>query len=301
MELALNQILHLFIPRESNNHKAKILHSKSLLVLLIGIFVYQIFVSTLSTHPVSVLGYAANISPSDVINLTNQKRKEAGLTQLSYSEQLTKAAQAKATDMINRDYWSHVAPDGTQPWKFFADQGYKYKYAGENLARDFRDPKSTVDAWMSSSSHRENLLSTRYKEIGIAVIEGDLLGHDTTIVVQLFGTKLSDTSKSITTVSASDVAPGKQVVENQLAVSPAPVVSGAALAFDGKSQQVSSFDATKYGSLLLTVVLGSIIFIDAFIVWKQKIPRISGRAFAHLSFFGMIVTIIVIMKAGNII
>ena len=37
---------------------------------------------------------------------------------------------------------------------------------------------------MNSPSHKENILSSKYKEIGIGVIEGNLAGVDTTIIVQ---------------------------------------------------------------------------------------------------------------------
>ena len=94
--------------------------------------------------------------------------------------------------MIDRDYWAHVAPDGTQPWKFFTSFGYKYRYAGENLARDFSNASSAMDAWMNSPTHKENILNPKYKEIGIGVVEGDLAGTDTTIIVQFFGATYAD-------------------------------------------------------------------------------------------------------------
>src|SRR5262249_8899486 len=46
-----------------------------------------------------------------------------------------------------------------------------------------------VDAWMASPSHRDNLMKPTYREVGFAVVNGNLLGEDTTLVVQMFGTK----------------------------------------------------------------------------------------------------------------
>lgn len=125
---------------------------------------------------VRILGYAANISSTEIVSLTNQKRTEAGVSSLIYNLQLEQAARQKGQDMIENDYWAHVAPDGTEPWVFFVDAGYKYRYAGENLARDFSNPQDAINAWMASPSHKDNLLSDKYKEIGIAVVEGDLGG-----------------------------------------------------------------------------------------------------------------------------
>src|SRR3972149_6841730 len=190
---AIEHLAHLFIPRQSNNHKAKLLHSSSITTLVLFLALFQLTISFLPGLGVKVLGYAANFSPDEVIRLTNEKRVQAGLSPLSTSSVLSQAAQAKGADMLNKDYWAHVSPDGTQPWYFFTNFGYKYRYAGENLAIDFQDPTSAVEAWMASPSHKENMLSGKYREIGIAVIEGDLAGVDTTTVLQFFATNLVDT------------------------------------------------------------------------------------------------------------
>jgi len=184
---------HFFLPGTSNNHRAKILHPSSFIAIKIILIVFQLGIFIAPRTPFNkILGYAANISPSEVIRLTNEKRVQAGLSPLQENGSLSQAAQAKGADMLVKGYWAHVAPDGTQPWFFFANAGYKYRFAGENLARDFTNPNSTVDAWMASASHRENLLSPNYKEIGIGVVEGNLAGADTTIVVQFFGTRYGD-------------------------------------------------------------------------------------------------------------
>jgi len=90
--------------------------------------------------------------------------------------------------MFAKDFWAHIAPDGTTPWKFILDSGYKYLYAGENLAKDFQTSDDVVAAWMASKmGHRENILNTHYNEIGVAVVNGTLGGFQTTLVVQMFG------------------------------------------------------------------------------------------------------------------
>src|SRR3989344_8481927 len=180
--------LHLFLPHTHNNHKAKLLHHRSLLILL-GIFVMaQSALSIIGSTPSNVLSYASFISPSTVIELTNKERRIVGLPALKENGKLDRAAVAKAADMIARDYWAHNAPDGTEPWTFILNSGYSYLHAGENLARDFRDPASVVTAWMKSASHKANLISPKYQDIGVAVVDGKLNGVETTLVVQMFGT-----------------------------------------------------------------------------------------------------------------
>ena len=60
---------------------------------------------------------------------------------------------------------------------FIEQEGYQYIYAGENLAVDFSESSEVIEAWFDSPSHRENLLSHNYSEIGFAVINGELKGR----------------------------------------------------------------------------------------------------------------------------
>src|SRR4030066_762830 len=169
---------HLFIPHESNNQKAKLLHSRSLLLIAVGLVAFQLILGFAGKAFPKVLGYAANISPAEVIRLTNAQRAANGLSALSENSSLDGAALAKGNDMLAKGYWAHFAPDGTSPWSFFLSFGYKYKYAGENLARDFGDAGSAVSAWMNSPTHRDNIMNPNYREIGIGVVEGNLAGTE---------------------------------------------------------------------------------------------------------------------------
>ena len=122
MKLALT-ISHFFYPQYSNNQRAKILHHSYLGIIILVITLFQSLLYLASSPGAKILGYAANIAPSEVISLTNTKRTEEGLNTLQYSEVLTLAATQKAQHMIDKDYWAHVAPDGTEPWEFFQNVG----------------------------------------------------------------------------------------------------------------------------------------------------------------------------------
>ena len=287
---------HLFIPHHTNNQKAKLLHSSSLMVLSLLLILFQFGLKLGSGVMPQIWGYAANISVEEVVRLTNEKRAENGLSPLSMNQQLVSGATAKGADMLARDYWAHVAPDGTQPWKFFTDAGYKYRYAGENLARDFTNAGSAVEAWMASPSHRENLLSSKYSEIGIAVVEGDLAGADTTVIVQFFGTK-------------QGVATGVQTASAKTAVAEAPApevkpvlqyekTAGDLTAVTARVSPFSLFKGVSMGIVELLIVL---VIADALYVSIKGVSRVAGRSFAHLSFMGMILAILLILKSGQIL
>ena len=185
-----NSLRHLFLPHESNNHRAKFLHLQSLLLTVILLIFASFLLSEVRTVSPQILGVTHNISTEELFLLTNQKRLENNLLPLVFNEQLSLAASRKADDMFARDYWAHNAPDGTTPWVFIKGAGYEYTYAGENLARGYSSASEAVDAWMASAAgHKENLLSANYTDIGFAVKTGTFAGEETVLVVQEFGSR----------------------------------------------------------------------------------------------------------------
>lgn len=139
----------------------------------------------------------AMVDKAEVIRLVNEERKQLGLNELVENETLDQAAALKATDMLGNNYFAHSSPAGITPWHWFEQAGYQYKFAGENLAMDFSSPTSLHKAWMNSPSHRENIVSSKYQEIGIAIIDGVIENKETLVAVQLFGTPLSEESVAI--------------------------------------------------------------------------------------------------------
>jgi len=302
----IKRLVHLLLPHESNNQKAKLLHNSSLSLLILIFVGFQLLLNAIPRVAPRILGYAANISADEVIRLTNEKRIQNGLAPLKQNSTLSAAAQAKGIDMLNKNYWAHTAPDGTQPWKFFVDFGYKYRYAGENLARDFSNASSAVDAWMASPSHRSNILSSKYKEIGIGIVEGDMDGVETTIIVQFFGTPLVDTLP-IAPVAQTNVSTPTPMPQPLVLATPVPTVQPSptptALTIMTPAPQkvlISPFITTKDFSLAVVGLLILVLIIDGLITNRRRIVRIGGRTFAHLAFLGMILAIILILRAGRI-
>lgn len=133
----------------------------------------------------------AAVVASQVIALTNDERQQNGVGQLAEDTLLDQAAQAKADDMAAKGYFSHVGPDGKQPWAWIAAAGYNYHWAGENLAVRFDDSQQLVSAWMASPTHRANIVKGQYTQIGIGVANGMYQGMPATFIVQFFGTPQS--------------------------------------------------------------------------------------------------------------
>ena len=115
------------------------------------------------------MGSSSNLTSSYLLQETNQNRSKDKQTPLSLDPQLTSAAQAKAENMANSNYWAHNSPDGKTPWSFIATSGYQYQAAGENLAYGFSDASGVIAGWMNSTEHRENILNSAYSDVGFGV------------------------------------------------------------------------------------------------------------------------------------
>lgn len=172
----------------------------------------------------------AEISSETLVSLVNASRAENNLTPLAQNSELTAAAQAKANDMLENQYFAHTSPSGKTPWDFINAAGYKYIYAGENLAIGYLDNNELHNAWMNSPSHRENILSPNFREIGIAQASGNFEGADTVVVVQMFGsTEVNqpvNTSNSNTPAISGSTTSNLNIDANQSAVTPSNIFSG---------------------------------------------------------------------------
>lgn len=172
--------------------------------------------NTLWSSAKDVLGYATNVSTYSLLQDTNIQRSQNGKSALSLNNQLSQAAQAKANDMVARDYWSHVTPDGKQPWQFIANTGYLYVSAGENLAYGFSTSSSTVAGWMNSPSHRANILNADYLEVGFGIANSANFqgtGEETVVVAMYAKPQKVVTPSTVQNGRAPEVPVAKNVEE----------------------------------------------------------------------------------------
>ncbi len=131
---------------------------------------------------------SAYLTRVGTINQTNVQRQKEGLPALTENQQLNRAAMAKAKDMFQAQYFEHISPIGKGPGDLAEEAGYMYVAVGENLALgNFKNDAELVQAWMDSPGHRANILSSRYMEIGVAVLKGEFEGRTTWLAVQEFG------------------------------------------------------------------------------------------------------------------
>ena len=132
------------------------------------------------------------LTNAGVIFWTNKNRTDNGLAPLTENLILNKVAEERAKDMLAKQYFAHVAPDGGKAETIAGSLGYEYIIIGENIAMgNFDGDEDLVTSWMNSPGHRENILKNKYTEIGVAEIFGTYEGNKIWMAAQIFGTPRS--------------------------------------------------------------------------------------------------------------
>lgn len=136
---------------------------------------------------------ARAISSTVILELINTERRNIGLAPLQINAKLQSVAQKKASDMALRNYFEHNSPEGTTPWDLFAQAGYKFATAGENLAVNSLNfsESAIVQGWMNSPGHRAIILDGRHTETGIGIADGMYQGLKAVYVAEEFGSPLT--------------------------------------------------------------------------------------------------------------
>lgn len=203
-----------FVPAEENDFKPRILHKNSVLLNLIFILLLETSFFFYVSFILPQTSLLAQIFPKVLIDFTNEVRASNTVAPLKPNAYLERAAQEKAEDMAKRGYFSHVSPDGKNPWYWFNKAGYNYAFAGENLAIHFFDSQDLMEAWMESPSHRSNILNKNFTEIGIGVAQGYFAGKETVYIVQFFGKPLSKVTTT-PTLETKEIKPKETGTETQ--------------------------------------------------------------------------------------
>lgn len=313
------QFIYHFIPHPEKRVKASFLQNKAIFLYCVLILLVTFAFRFIPQIAPGVLGYASNINISDLLKYTNRKREEAGASNLSLNARLSLAAEKKAHDMFEDGYWSHVAPDGKEPWDFIIAEGYDYIYAGENLAKNFSTSKEVVEAWYKSPSHKTNLIGTNYNEVGFAVVNGVMDGYETTLVVQMFGkTKQPSTVAAVyegedsienskVDLEESEPVKGTQVSNTEEKVEKDKIEKDLSLESEiplgtKTTPFVDITTVTKSISLAFGGFVGSLLALDVWYTKKKGVSKFSGLSLAHIAMLIVVIASIwFVFKPGIII
>ncbi len=275
---------NLFLPHKDTHKKAHLISWQALLIYVLFFILLQVGFSIYGYTKPGVLGISSNIDQKKIIELTNIERQKIGLSPVTENSELDAAAEKKGENMIAENYWAHFAPSGKTPWDFILAAGYHFTFAGENLAKNFYSSDEVVKAWMNSPSHRDNLLNSKYKDIGIAVVEGNLDGQKTTIVVQEFGTTEALAAKPTVDVegSAVQVPPKDLVVKPALALAlNTPVVKST------NSVLIDPFQVSKIAGYSVIALIIVLLSVDLIVLKKRGVFRLSSHHLAHMALLSL--------------
>lgn len=117
---------------------------------------------------------------SAVLCLLNKERANHHLAKLTGSASLRGAAKRFARQLVDEQFFEHVAPDGSTLVDRIRRTAYlrvtpHHWWLGENLAygtQEQAQPAFIVTAWMRSPGHRANILNPHYRNIGIGIANG---------------------------------------------------------------------------------------------------------------------------------
>ncbi|MDQ5981709.1 MAG: hypothetical protein QG570_466 [Patescibacteria group bacterium] len=309
---------NLFLPNPVDKKRPRLIQPKFLVGYMLFLAFFVGGSSFMVVQNPDILGYATNISTQELLSFTNKVRNNSGLESLKLNSLLSKAAENKAKHMFANNYWAHTAPDGTEPWDFIISSGYSYTYAGENLAVDFSDSDDVVNAWVKSPTHKDNLLNKNYSEIGFAVVDGELEGRKTTLVVQMFGKpRYSQPAVAVPDEKSAGVEPviseaeinkriveenPSQLVEDATDVNPNPTLVTEDIAYqfafdeaeiaEGGGSVLNAndiFSVSKYIALILGLFVTLTFAIDGYAVRKAGMLRVTGHTVLHIGFLVLVI------------
>ncbi len=139
----------------------------------------------------------------------NATRTAHGLRPLILSDELRSAAIAHSHSMLEDGYFQHESKNGSPFFErvktFYRADGYTRWAVGENLLYNTGgtlDAGSAIDAWLTSPAHRDNMLASGWREVGIGALHaaaaGGTFGGDPTWIVTMdFGARTGGKTRQL--------------------------------------------------------------------------------------------------------
>src|SRR5260221_78770 len=269
---------HFFLPHPQTHQRAKLISTQALLIYIAIFVTLQVSLGLFSKIRPGVLGISSNVNQQELIRLTNVERQKLGLPTLREDSKLDMAALAKGQNMFAENYWAHYSPSGKDPWGFINGAGYKFTYAGENLARNFYNSPEVVAAWMASPTHKENIVNPHYQDVGMAVLEGTLNGQKTILVVQEFGSATEYTAQ--TTPSSTP-----QIASEQTQTPPFQQLPAQTAVLSEKL--TDPYLLMRSAGMVIIFLVGSLLLIDFYILRRRAVIRLSSTHLPHLALLSL--------------
>ena len=135
------------------------------------------------TTPGSVSVESVEFASFSLVNSERQTTRSGD--QLARESLVARIAREYSEAMRDQGFFSHLAPDGSGLESRLREAGVEFRAAGENLARvtNAADPAAYAHTLlMQHEDHRQNILNSEYKLLGI----GAARDQDTVWITQIF-------------------------------------------------------------------------------------------------------------------
>ncbi len=121
-----------------------------------------------ATEATKTTAVASNLTfEQKVVELVNVERQKNGLSPLTLDTAISNIARTKSKDMATNNYFAHQSPTYGSAGDMLSKSKINWSAWGENIAYGQRTPEAVVTAWMNSSGHRANILSSNFGKIGV--------------------------------------------------------------------------------------------------------------------------------------
>lgn len=168
-------------------------------LVALALTLVSVSVAQAATKPTRTVA-AADRLETQVLEQLNAVRKRNGLVPLRLSRPLSNAADLHARAMGTYGFFAHESRDGSAFWKrvqrFYGPGGYDTWSVGENLlwSTGSLSGARALELWMASPGHRKNILTPRWREIGVSALTvagapGVYGGRDVVIITTDFGVR----------------------------------------------------------------------------------------------------------------
>lgn len=139
----------------------------------------------------------ANELEREMLELINQERRAAGLSDLQLEQRLNESSEDHSQWMLAQDIFSHTGAGGSSSNARMVAASFDFSgswRSGENIgmqsirgAAGYSDDVEDIhDRLMNSAGHRANILNTNYDYIGIGIEIGDYKGYTVVMITQNF-------------------------------------------------------------------------------------------------------------------
>ena len=111
---------------------------------------------------VTLTGTTSYTMAYQVLDLVNEERAKVGAVPLTMDADLLEAAMQRAAECSVQ--FDHNRPNGQSCFSISS------KMQGENIAAGYQSAAAAMTGWMNSQGHRENLLNSDYRSVGIGCV-----------------------------------------------------------------------------------------------------------------------------------